>query len=71
MKNKIIRKDTLQTFTHDGYEVRVIWIEYSGGGMGYEFEIEDKGTLIHMSEDGYGQPLPAAAAAYAWLEDQY
>lgn len=69
MKNEIIRKDTVQTFTHNEYEVRVIWIEYSGGGMGYEFEVEDAGTVIHMSEDGYGQALPAAAGAYAWVEN--
>jgi len=67
--NEITRKDTVQTFTHDQYEVRVIWIEYSGGGMGYEFEVEDAGTIIHMSEDGYGQALPAAAGAYAWVEN--
>jgi CobQ-like glutamine amidotransferase family enzyme len=70
--NEIIRKDILAVFEHDGFTAHVVWVEYSGGGMSYEFEIIDTDNKpVVLSENGYGQPLPAAAGAYQWFTDYY
>jgi len=66
MKNAV-KYYVVNTFDHDGYTVNVVYIEWAGGACNHEFEVWDGPSCIHRSNDGYGQPLPAAAGAYEWL----
>ena len=66
--NSITSKEVLQTFDYDGYTINVVYVRWSGGGEGYEFQVLDAGKQIYLSGDGYGQALPAAAGAYEWVQ---
>ena len=70
MENHIVAKKIVHAIDYNMLSVNVVWLEYSGGGMDYEFEVIDLvGKSLHLSADGYGSALPAAAGAYDWLVD--
>jgi len=56
---------TVFEMAHDGYTVRVLNLVGFGE---YDFQVMDAdGKMLHESECGYGQPLPAIAGAHAWI----
>ena len=66
MKQKIT---VINTLIWNTVEVRIIYIEYSGGGTCYEYRISFQGEKIEESDNGYGQPESAASSAFQWLAD--
>lgn len=60
------------TYTTDfkGFKIDVLWVEYDGGGMCYEYRVSRDGSILVETEDGYGGAAGAAAAAFTWIDEE-
>jgi hypothetical protein len=57
-------------FNFDQFEVQVLYVEYLGGGMCWEYSVSEAGNVLVKSDNGYGQAAAAAAAAFQWIANE-
>jgi hypothetical protein len=56
-------------FGFEEYSIEVLWIEYDGGGMCWEYRVSRAGVVLVTSDDQWGGRIGAARGALSWIEE--
>lgn len=69
MSNNIDEKTIVSKMQLEDFTVKILYIEFSGGGTAFEYEMLRDGVRIELTRDGFGNPAAAAAAAFGKISD--